>query len=268
MKKNLKLMAAAALCMAALTACGGGKSASADPTTEAPVTTEAPTTEAETTAETTEAVVETEAEYYSQDVYITNSTGVTIMELYISSADSNDWGEDLLGGEVFAADETVLFTPDVVGTADAAWDIMIIDEDEDEVTFEDINLSSATALELHWGADGQTPTVTITGSEEEEYFSQDLDITNSTGVAILEFYISPSEEDNWGEDMLGGTVFAADETMQFTTELVGTADAAWDIMIVDEDGDQVVFEAINFSSAESLVLHWGADGQSPTVDIN
>lgn len=103
---------------------------------------------------------------------------------------------------------------------------------------------------------------------EEEYYNQDLDITNGTGVAILEMYISPADDEYWGEDMLGGDVFPTDETMHFSTELVGTVDATWDIKIVDEDGDEVVFEGVDFSSSVELVLHWGADGVTPTVTMN
>ncbi len=267
MKKILALLAVTAL---SLSACGGKEATTttAAPTTEA--TTAAPTTEATTAATEAAIIRETTAaaEQFSQDVYITNSTGVAIMELYISSSNDNNWGEDLLNGQDFAADETVLFAPNVTGTADDTWDIQIIDEDGDKVTFSEINLSSATALDLHWGSDGQTPTVDITRSGDEEYFSQDLDITNATGVAIIEMYISPSQEDNWGEDMLGGNIFEADKTLHFSTELVGTASAGWDILIIDEDGDEVTFENINFSSASELTLHWGADGQTPTVDMS
>lgn len=257
MKKIFALLVAMTLCLTALAGCGGGA---------APSTVSSSTASSESAPVSSETGEDgTEEEYYLQDVSITNSTGVAIVELYISPSESDDWGSDLLNGEAFAADETVMFKPDVVGTADATWDILVVDEDGDEITFTDINLSSATALELHWGEDGETPTVSITGSSEGQYFSQDLDITNSTGVAIVELYISPSDEETWGDNMLENNTFAADETLHFSTELTGTADASWDIMIVDEDGDQVVFEGVNFSATSSLILHWGADGATPTV---
>lgn len=262
MKKIITLLAVTTLCLVVLTACGGGEPASIDPST-----TPASTATADLPSVPSEPV-EDEPEYYSQDVYITNSTGVAIVELYISPSDSDDWGSDLLDGEAFGAGETVLFEAGVVGTAEAAWDILVVDEDGDEITFADVNLSSATALDLHWGSDGQTPTVSITVSGEEQYYSQDLDITNATGVTIIELYISPSDDENWGDDMLEGNAFLADETMHFSTELVGTADATWDIMIVDEDGDEVVFEGIDFSSSVELILHWGEDGATPTVTMN
>lgn len=270
MKKNLISLAAMALCLTALTACGGKESTAPVSTTELIETTEPVSTTAPESSTVQGELVEdeTEVEYYSQDVYITNSTGVAILELYMSLAESDDWGSELLGEETFAAGETVLFEPELVGTAEDTWDIMVVDEDGDEIIFSNVSLSSATALDLHWGEDGATPTVSITGSDAESYYSQDLDITNGTGVTIMELYISLSNENNWGEDMLGEDVFQADETMHFSTELVGMDETTWDIKIVDEDGDEVVFEGINFSSAVGLVLNWGEDGATPTVTIN
>lgn len=262
MKKILALLAAAGLCLAALSGCTGGAAA---PSSSSAPESQSVSSAPEVSVSSTAAEEESQEEFYSQDVDITNSTGVDILEMYISLSDVDNWEEDLLAGSVFAADETMQFTTDIPGTADTTWDIKAVDADGDEITFTEINLSSATALELHWGADGKTPTVSITGSGEEEYFSQDLDITNATGVAILEVYISTSDDNMWGEDMLGEEIFPAGETLHFSTELTGTADATWDIKIVDEDGDEVVFEGVSFSSASALTLHWGEDGATPTV---
>lgn len=269
MKKILVLMTTAALCLFSMTACGD-KTTAADTTTEAETTAAAETTEQATTEAATEATtqrVKEVEEQFSQDVFIKNSTGVAITELYFSLSDEDNWGEDMLAGQSFGAGTTLEFTTDIVGTADTMWDVLIVDEDGDEVFFRDINLSSLTDLELHWGVDGQTPTVTMSNRYETPQYSQNLDITNSTGVAIYEIYISLANDTNWGEEMLGNRIFEADETLEFTTDLLGTEYDLWDIRIIDEDGDEVVFNGVDFSASTELVLSWGADGRTPTVTM-
>ncbi len=175
MKKLITLLMAIAM-MFALVACGSEEPA-AETTTETPAveetteeateeateeTTEEATEEAteETTEEATEETTEeTTEEYYSQDLVITNSLGFDIYELYIATSEDEEWGEDLLGESIFAADEVLEFTTDVVGTADATWDIKVVDSEGTEVEFYGANFSEATIMDINMGADGATPTV-------------------------------------------------------------------------------------------------------------
>lgn len=75
-------------------------------------------------------------DYY---VDITNDTGYTIMFMYVSPADAQDWEEDVLGADVL---------PD--GEGRRVWlrnynspifDIRLIDEDGDTYTFWDLDVS-------------------------------------------------------------------------------------------------------------------------------
>ncbi len=102
---------------------------------------------------------------------------------------------------------------------------------------------------------------------EEEYFSQDVTITNSTGVEIYELYITPSEQEDFGSDLLGESTFPADTSLEFTTDAVGTADATWDILIVDMEGTEVVFSGANFSASSIVDINMGADGATPTISM-
>ena len=58
---------------------------------------------------------------------------------------------------------------------------------------------------------------------EEEYYSHDFDLTNDTGVAIHELYVSPTDEDNWGENLMGQGVIKHGVTLRFSSYLVGNA---------------------------------------------
>lgn len=272
MKKLFIMLTAATVCLSSLTACGGKEATTTEITTVAvPETEETTTAEAVTEEETTEASVagrvSESQEYYSQDVYILNGTGVGITELYFSLSEEDNWGEDLLAGQSFEDGKTMEFTTDEVGTEDTMWDILAIDEDGDELVFTDVNLSSITDLKLHWGADGKTPSVTSSNSNVEAQYSQDLDIINGTGVEIHQVYISLSDDDNWGEEMLGDSIFAVGDSLHFSTDFLGDEDSLWDIKIIDEDGDEVIFEGVDFSSSTELNLNWGSDGQTPTVTM-
>ncbi len=102
---------------------------------------------------------------------------------------------------------------------------------------------------------------------EEEYFSQDLTITNSTGFEIYELYITPSTQEDFGPDLLGEDIFAVDGVLEFTTDSVGTADATWDIRAVDGEGNAVDFMGANFSTSTTLDINMGEDGATPTITM-
>lgn len=82
-----------------------------------------------------------------QDFTLVNKTGLTIDELYISPADDNAWGEDVLGKDVLMHNEKtdIEFHP---STEECIWDMKIVDEDGDEVVWVDVNLCKAHEITL------------------------------------------------------------------------------------------------------------------------
>ncbi|MDA1184491.1 MAG: argininosuccinate lyase [Acidobacteria bacterium] len=94
----------------------------------------------------------------------------------------------------------------------------------------------------------------------------DLDFTlvNKTGFIIEELYVSPSEEDTWGADVLGRDVLPDGDTATINFSRRETA-CMWDIRTIDEDGDEVVWTEINLCRAVRISLFYDADG--PVADI-
>ena len=76
------------------------------------------------------------SDYY---VDITNSTGYTIMYMYVSPADSTSWEEDVLGSEVLPSGETRRVT--LTGYKSPMFDIKLVDTDGDKYTFWDVDVS-------------------------------------------------------------------------------------------------------------------------------
>lgn len=69
---------------------------------------------------------------------------------------------------------------------------------------------------------------------EDLYFT----LYNSTGVTLMELYISPSNVSSWEEDILGFDVLGSGQSVQVTIA-DGRSDCIYDILGVFADGDQV-----------------------------
>jgi hypothetical protein len=61
-------------------------------------------------------------------------------------------------------------------------------------------------------------------------------VVNKSSWAIHQMYLSPTDDEDWGDDQLGHQVINTGET--FT--LSGVPCDKWDIRVVDEDGDECV----------------------------
>jgi hypothetical protein len=81
------------------------------------------------------------------DFTLVNKTGLTIQELYISTTKDDKWGEDVLGQDVLkdGARVDIKFSPKETS---CRWDLKIVDEDDDDVEWEDFNLCEASEITL------------------------------------------------------------------------------------------------------------------------
>jgi len=69
-------------------------------------------------------------------VVVENLSDWIIEEFYMSPTDVDDWGEDLLGDEILEPGDSLTLTHI---TCDD-WDILVVDEDEDECILEEVDL--------------------------------------------------------------------------------------------------------------------------------
>jgi hypothetical protein len=186
-----------------------------------------------------------------QDFILANETGVDIAQLYISAASSADWEEDLLGeNEILPSGNelAIHFSSD----EDAElWDIKIVDEQGDFITWERVNLTQIARLTLNF-ENGQ-PTADVEAAEYREV-EWDFTLINETDVDITQIFISPASAASWGEDLLGEDEYlpAGNELgIQFHPD----ADAElWDIKVVDNDGTAITWGRLKLSGAEQVTL--------------
>lgn len=82
---------------------------------------------------------------------------------------------------------------------------------------------------------------------------QDFQLYNRTEVDIHHLYVSPTESDDWEEDLLGGHVLqnGADVEVSFHPK---TTAAKWDIRVEDKQGNALYWRGINLLQVEEIIL--------------
>lgn len=94
--------------------------------------------------------------------------------------------------------------------------------------------------------------------------TQDFTLVNKTGLDIAEVYVSPSDSNDWEEDVLGDNSLDDGEEVTIHFNRDSTA-AKWDLRIVDEDGDAVVWKGFNLLKVSKITLYY--KDKKPTADI-
>jgi hypothetical protein len=84
-----------------------------------------------------------------QDFQIVNSTGYQIDEVYVSPADADKYGDDILDDDAVPDGGTVNVHFNGGGSA-CKFDIKVVYEDEDEAEFHNVNLCSISKVTLFW----------------------------------------------------------------------------------------------------------------------
>jgi hypothetical protein len=95
--------------------------------------------------------------------------------------------------------------------------------------------------------------------------NQDFTLVNRTGLTISELYVSSADVDEWEEDILGVDVLPDGESVDIHFAPKERA-KVWDLMIVDEDGDQVVWQGLRLDKIRKVTLRYDKKG-NPVADL-
>ena len=90
----------------------------------------------------------------AQDFTLVNRTGLRIVELYISTSETDEWEEDVLGVDVLEDGASVNIHFSAKEQA-KHWDLKIVDSDGDEVVWTNLNLLEISKGTLHYQKGGQ-----------------------------------------------------------------------------------------------------------------
>lgn len=85
---------------------------------------------------------------------------------------------------------------------------------------------------------------------------QDFTLVNATGYAISHVYVSPSNENSWGDDILGKDVMAEDEVLpiKFSRRAAG---CKWDLKVTYEDDDSsVVWRGFDLCEVSKITIKY------------
>ena len=212
-----------------------------------------------------------------QDFTLVNDTGVEIHQIFISSAATDSWEEDLLGddGVLPNGNEVEInFSPD----EDAElWDVRIVDNEGTAIDWERLKLTEITKLTLQI-EDGE-PTASIEtvadatdeadaeteADDSAEVAEQDFTLVNNTDVEIHQIFISTSDTADWEEDLLGDdNVLPAGNELEIKFSPDEDAEL-WDVRVVDGEGTAIDWTGLKLTEITKLTLQI-EDGE-PTATI-
>ena len=78
--------------------------------------------------------------------------------------------------------------------------------------------------------------------------TSNVTVKNRSDWEVHELYLSPTSEDEWGPDQLGEEVLGTGDSITLTNVPCNV----WDVMVVDEDGDECVIEQVELCAHEAV----------------
>lgn len=94
--------------------------------------------------------------------------------------------------------------------------------------------------------------------------TQDFTLVNKTGVDIAELYIAPSASEDWEEDVLGTDILKDGASVEITFSPKLKA-KTWDLMVVDGEGDEITWTALELNEITTITLHF--ENGKPTATL-
>jgi len=183
--------------------------------------------------------------------YIENNTTTDFYGIYVTSNDSDSWGEDILPDEVFEAGTTLTVTVPINKSTLCEQDIQITfsENDKNPLVFENIDFCSLDKMILT--QKGKTIYYTLDVLEELTF-----EIENSTKTSMYGVFVNGSKENSRGEDILPDDTFEAGTVVTVTIPILGGTTCKQDIMITfsENDDNPLVFTKIDFCRLTKMVL--------------
>jgi len=85
--------------------------------------------------------------------------------------------------------------------------------------------------------------------------AQDFMLHNKTGVVINKLFVSPSDKDDWQEDILGQDTLANDQSVEIKFNPKEKA-AKWDLKVEDTQGNSIEWHDLNLMEISEVTLHY------------
>lgn len=93
------------------------------------------------------------------------------------------------------------------------------------------------------------PTAEVNGAA-----NQDFQILNKTGHTVVAFNVSPTNENEWGPDILGQDVLNDGESAKITFKR-GEDECMWDLRATYDDNDTTEMKGVNLCQIATVTLN-------------
>lgn len=84
---------------------------------------------------------------------------------------------------------------------------------------------------------------------------QDFTLINKTGYPINEVYVSPSQSDDWQEDVLGQDVLNSGQYVNINFSRKTSA-CKWDLQVVYSDGETSAWENFDLCKTSNITIYY------------
>jgi hypothetical protein len=163
-----------------------------------------------------------------------NTTGTKIEMIFLSPGDSKLWGPDIIGADYFLKDGGTVGYYVHYPEKSFTFDIMATDDNGNKFEVRDFVMK-----------DGKEASVKITpkslNATAPEFTLATVHIDNNTGHELQYLFVSPSDSDAWGVDLLDEETTVADGDSHSFVLAVGKNKVKYNLMGVDENDDEYQF---------------------------
>jgi hypothetical protein len=84
---------------------------------------------------------------------------------------------------------------------------------------------------------------------------RDFTLINATGRAIHQVYVGPSNQVDWGDDILGADILPDGATVGIKFQRFTQGDCLYDIKVVTEDGAEGELDQVNLCETDTVTFH-------------
>lgn len=172
------------------------------------------------------------------DFWITNTSGRQINEIYVSPATDTNWGANWLREHVLPSGHRFPIRPRRDGTC--IFDIRVVFADGSAEERRRVDVCSIN--EVVFGPAARRPAQAGT----------EFRLVNRSGRTILELYVSPVTDQNWGADRLGQNVLPPGRS--FTLALPRDGTCLYDIRVVYDDHSAAEKRRVNTCERNEIVF--------------
>ncbi|MCZ4319347.1 hypothetical protein O4H26_10115 [Aequorivita viscosa] len=81
-----------------------------------------------------------------------------------------------------------------------------------------------------------------------------FDIVNHTGIDLYGVYVTDTDQNNWGDDIIPDAMFENNTMVNVSIPIDNQTLCAYDIRITDEDDNSVEFTDVDFCELQTLTL--------------